>query len=261
VIWTKGRRALLAGPSACLALVLLAGCAIGRDDSSDFSDTPRRDLAGRPVASGAATTGPAPTTGPSASGAAGTTGQPISGVPQSSATGSTAARPGTSNGGSAQPTSYRTVATLTDAQHDSGIGAPDKSDLRSVVIEDGGGQARVTVRVGGPLPPRAADGEAFGIGVDFYRAAGQQESDYQLFADGGPDGWFAYLHTPKGFARYPGTFALLGDGLSFTVPWNSLGSLQSGQFSSFVDWTQRHSTGNDAANDRAPLVGTSPFAR
>jgi hypothetical protein len=259
VIWTKGRRALLAGPSACLALVLLAGCALGGDDSGEFSDTPRRDFAGRPVAPGASTTGPVPTS--AASGSADASRQPSAGQTAAPAPGSTAARAGTSAAASAQPTSYRTVATLSDPQHDSGLGAPAKTDLRSVLIEDGGGAARVTVRVDGPLPARGAAGEAFGIGVDFYRSVGQQESDYQLFADGGPDGWFAYLHTPKGFARYPGTFTLLGGGLSFTVPWSSLGSLQSGQFSAFVDWTQRHSTGNEAANDRAPLVGTSPFSR
>jgi hypothetical protein len=150
---------------------------------------------------------------------------------------------------------------LTDSSGDSGLGTPSYADLRSVTLEDNGRSARVTVATGGRLPARAAAGEAIGIGVDLYRTATQQDSDYQLFADGGPDGWFAYLHTPKGFVRYPGTFALTDQGLVFTVPWRSLGDSSAGRFSAFADWTQRATTGNQAGNDRAPLLGNTAYAR
>ena len=139
--------------------------------------------------------------------------------------------------------------------------APAYGDLRSITIEDDGDRARVTVHLGAALPARGASGEAIGIGVDLYRTATQQESDYQLFADGGPDGWFAYLHTPKGFVRYPGSFALTADGLTFTVPWSALGAPSQARFSAFADWTQRRTTGNAAGNDRAPLAGSAAFRR
>jgi hypothetical protein len=104
-----------------------------------------------------------------------------------------------------------------------------------------------------------------GIGVDLYRTVTQGESDYQLFADGGPDGWFAYLQTPKGFVRYPGSFALSGARLVLTVPWSSLGGRRSGRFSAFVDWTQggRPGTlgGNASSQDLAPEVGTVAYGR
>jgi hypothetical protein len=156
---------------------------------------------------------------------------------------------------------YRTIGTVDDVPGDAGRDGPPYADLRRITIEDNGSTTRVTVSLGGRLPARAADGEAIGIGVNFYKTASQFESDYQLLADGGPDGWFAYLHTPKGFVRYPGSFALTGDGLQFTVPWSSLGNRTAGTFSAFDDWTQRRTTGNLAANDRAPLLGNTSYAR
>jgi hypothetical protein len=97
--------------------------------------------------------------------------------------------------------------------------------------------------------------------VNFYRSISQFESDYQLFADGTPDGWFAYLHSPKGFVRYRGTFELTSDGLRFTVPWSSLDNRTAGTFAAFDDWSQRRASGNAAANDRAPLLGNTSYAR
>ena len=121
----------------------------------------------------------------------------------------------------------------------------------------------MTVTVAGDLPLRAAAGETIGIGVDLYRSSSGRESDYQLFADGEPDGWFAYLETPRGFVRYPGAFALGGQRLVFTVPWRAVGSVTAGRFSAFADWSQRTSavTGNDASNDSAPALGTSAYSR
>jgi hypothetical protein len=243
-----------------LTCLLVSGCAIGGDDASDVSDTPRRDFAGRPVpqqsssavipSSAAASSGATPTgTVASAAGTSGTT-----------AASSTPAG-GTQQGSAVPAAPYRRIASLDDPASDQGLGAPPYADVRNVLIEDVGTNARVSVHLGGSLPAKAAAGEAIGIGVDFYRTATQQESDYQLFADGGPDGWFAYLHTPKGFVRYPGSFSLLGNGLSFTVPWTSLGKPTAGRFSAFEDWTQKRTSGNAAANDRAPLVGNSSYTR
>ena len=258
--FSKGRRGFPAGPSAVLALLLLTGCALGSDGTSDVSDTPRRDLAGRPAA-------PAPASGQPSSAAPSSPGASA----EASAAGPSAGlspAPGTPAGtsapqapGASPAAPYRQIAVLDDVSGDSGLGTPPYADLRRLTLADNGPSARVTVDLGGRLPAKAAVGEAIGIGVDLYRTAGQREGDYQLFADGGPDGWFAYLHSPKGFVRYPGTFALTANGLVFTVPWRSLGGTAQGRFSAFADWTRRGTTGNDAGNDRAPLLGNTAYAR
>ena len=155
------------------------------------------------------------------------------------------------------------VATLDDAKGDQGLGGPAYGDLRSVVLASNGSNLRVTVTLAGALPPRPASRESLGIGVDLYQRTTQTESDYQLFADGGPDGWFAYLQTPRGFVRYPGTFGLTGAQLVFTVPWSSVGSRTSGAFSAFADWTQGGRaglTGNPSSHDEAPTLGNRAYS-
>jgi hypothetical protein len=152
---------------------------------------------------------------------------------------------------------------MPDGAGDAGLGAPAYADLRSVTLADNGTSLRVTVVMKGALPAKTAAGESMGIGVDLYRAAVHRESDYQLFADGEPDGWFAYLDTPKGFVRYPGTFALGGATLVFTVPWASVGNPRTGRTSAFADWSQQSSaaTGNPSSNDFVPTLGTTDYSR
>ena len=130
-------------------------------------------------------------------------------------------------------------------------------------LQDNGGQLRVEIVLNGKLPTQAATDETLGIGLDLYRPGTRRESDYQLFADGEPDGWFAYLDTPDGFVRYPGTFGLGGNRIIFTVPWSAVGNPARGRYSAFVDWSQRSSglTGNKASNDYTPAVGTASYTR
>ena len=156
------------------------------------------------------------------------------------------------------------MGATTDFSHDADPSAPGYADMTAVTIEDNGDEARVTVDVDGSLPTQLADGEVMGIGVDLYRQGNAgRESDWQLFADGESTGWYAYLQTTRGFVRYPGTFALGGNRVVFTVPWSSLGGSRSGTFTAFVDWTRRSSsvTGNDGSNDFAPLAGRATYSR
>lgn len=237
-----------------MAFLLTAACSGGLPE---VSETPRRDLAATPAPVGATTPAatqasaeasatPTPPVGPSP------TSTPGPGTP--STTGSPAAAP-----------PYRVVAVLDDGGDDQGIDGPSYADLRQVRIEDDGTRARVTVTVGGTLPNDTAIRESVGIGVDLYAGAAQAESDYQLFADGGPDGWFAYLQTPEGFVRYPGTFSLYAGQLVFTVPWASVGGRSSGAFSAFADWSDadREGTlgGNASSHDEAPALGLRRYSR
>lgn len=122
-----------------------------------------------------------------------------------------------------------------DPQGDAGLGAPAYADGRVLVVEDLGTRARVTVKVTSALPATLADQEVMGVGVDFFRS-GSTESDYQLFADGGSDGWRAFLQTPDGFVAFPGDFRLSADTIQFEVPWSSLGGPPTGSVRAFVDW-------------------------
>lgn len=99
-----------------------------------------------------------------------------------------------------------------------------------------------------------------GLGVDLYRQD-VRESDFQVFADGSSEGWFAYLQTPRGFIEYPGTFGIGGSKLVFVVPWSSFDSIKGNFFSSFADWSRKGDVVNESAQDNAPTIGKSSFAR
>lgn len=130
-----------------------------------------------------------------------------------------------------------------------------------MTIEDNGTDARVTIRFAAALPSRVPDTETLGVGVDFFRSRAQLEGDYQLFVDGQPEGWFAYLHTPRGFVKYPGKFGIGGDRMVFTVPWSSLGSPTSGAFHGFADWSRAASPANLHGEDHAPDLGNAGYSR
>lgn len=129
-----------------------------------------------------------------------------------------------------------------------------------MTVIDTGRRARIVVDAGAPFPERLADGEVMGLGVDLFRGAGS-ESDYQVFADGSSEGWFAYLQTPRGFVSFPGSFLIGGRRMVFEVPWPALGRIRGDNFSAFLDWSKRAVPLNQSGQDRAPDSGTSPFRR
>jgi hypothetical protein len=146
---------------------------------------------------------------------------------------------------------------------DAGISAPPYADFESVLIEDDGTNARVTVEMKGTIPQKLSEAqdEVEGLGVDLFREANQRESDYQLFADGEPDGWFAYLDAPSGLVNYPGTFSLDHNRMVFIVPWSSLGGMSGKLFSAFCDWSKSGTILNKVSEDHAPDSGKTPFSR
>jgi hypothetical protein len=156
---------------------------------------------------------------------------------------------------------FRSFAQLTDGAGDAGASAPAYADLRSVDLAANATDLRVTVTVAGTLPAQLPDEEIIGVGIDLYPVKQQAESDYQLFVDGEPDGWFAYLQTPRGLVRYPGTFALGGTRLIFVVPLKSVGSPNAGRFSAFLDWSGPGLVGPKASADRTPSGDPKPYSR
>jgi hypothetical protein len=152
-------------------------------------------------------------------------------------------------------------ASVGDDSGDHGLRAPGYADIVAVSLVDGGDTLGLTFTTDGDIPERLPEDEVQGIGIDLYRA-GAEESAYQVFVDGSPDGWFAYFSTPKGFEKYPGVFALGGNRMVFEVPWSALKLGQAFSFSAFCDWT-RNTTGvvNLFAEDHAPDSGRHTFQR
>lgn len=228
---------------ALLLALTLAGCRTGKPPPQE-SDTLDDRLGAAPAIIDPAST----TTVPGDPGAPATTGP-------GGAT-STTRRPGTggnSNGGATTtipPAPFRQLATSTDRTGDAGLEAPAYDDFVAMRMEENGTHARFTVEFAGAVPTVLAEGEVMGIGVDVYRADG--ESDFQVFADGGSDGWRAFLQAGEKYVRYEGTFELGGNRLVFTVPWSAIGGKQAGSIAAFADWSAEGALLNKAGQDKAP---------
>src|SRR4051812_27148756 len=160
----------LAVVAACLAL---SGCAAA-GGAPKTSETPRRDLAGRP----STPPGAAPAT---TSGFASPTGSGV-GSPGASTPSSSTSTPGADHGTSASTgsssESFHEFVALTDPSGDAGVGAPAYVDLRAVTLADNGASLSVTVAVDGSLPGTAEPADTIGIGVDLYRPGTGRESEY-----------------------------------------------------------------------------------
>jgi hypothetical protein len=150
---------------------------------------------------------------------------------------------------------YSAIAAVGDREGDASGQSPRYADVRQLLIESDGKNARVTVAVAGRIPSQLAEGEVQGLGVDFYRSS-ERESDYQLFADGDDTGWRAFLQTQDGLVQYPGTFSIGGRVFVFKVPWSALGGRKRADVDMFIDWSQKDAGPlNKAGNDRAPDKG------
>lgn len=154
-------------------------------------------------------------------------------------------------GGSPAPAVYVGRIDISDRTGDAFLNGPSYADAVLVRLEDDGTRARVTVAMAGNVPAALGDSEVMGVGVNLYRTAGR-ESDYQLFADGGDDGWHGYLQTPEGFVAYPGTFEVGSNRLVFTVPWAALGGRRPGSLAAFVDWAEGAVAVAQSSQDSAP---------
>lgn len=124
-------------------------------------------------------------------------------------------------------------------------------------MDDSRSRVRLTVLLTGNVPTRLAEGEVIGVGVDVFGSGGQ-ESDYQVFLDGGAQGWRAFLQTPRGFVRFPGTFVVADRRLIAELPWSGFGGRVSGRVAAFADWSAGDAIGS-SSRDRAPDSGTHRF--
>lgn len=133
-----------------------------------------------------------------------------------------------------------------DRTGDHGPEGPAWADLTAVELVELGNDLRVTIQFAGALPSTPAEGEVPLIGVDI----GEGDRGYQLFVEGGGQSWEAYLQTPQGFVRYPGTFQLGGRSIVLQVPFNAVGSPTRAPVRAFVEWSQERLLLNATSEDR-----------
>ena len=159
---------------------------------------------------------------------------------------------GSSEAATASPP--RLLADVTDRRGDAGVEGPRWADLTRLAVLSAGSDLVVVVELADAVPDVLDEGEVVGIGVDLFRP-GAGESGYQLFVDGGSDGWRAYLQTPDGFVAYPGTFARGGSRLELRVPWTAVGDPAEAEVRTFLDWSKRAVVTNLVARDDVPDGG------
>lgn len=158
------------------------------------------------------------------------------------------------------PDTYRTVATASDRRGDHGADGPGYADLVQLRVDRGTRTMRLVVDVGGDLPAVLATAEVEGLGVDLYRGLGL-ESAYQVFVDGGSDGWRAFFQVGSDFVQFPGTFRLGGGRLELVVSLSAFSAGEPERASAFADWSRRTDAGARNSEDLLPELGTVTLAR
>ena len=229
------------GITVAIASVLLAGCAVGGAEVEGASLEPRAalaakaELAARNLARAThdkAAHGRAGRAGRGGSEAApgpgGAEGGKVAGMAD------TAAR---AEGSSPRATagSWTVLTSYEDPVADHGSG-PRYADLTAVDLGEDDGMLEASVTLGSVVPGALADREVERVGIDLFRSR-SDESDYQVLLDGGRHGWRAFLQTPSGFVRFPGSFSLSGRTFRVAVPWDAVGGRENAEFSVFVDWS------------------------
>lgn len=255
-----------------VASALLGGCALGGSDASpgsDDRDSLPRDLAAEPerllpaeVPTPVFPTGEPPEEdpGPEEAGAtgSGSGGGGGGGNDEKDQVDAAGVFPPPPPGGQGSTTTR--LVQVEDAAGDSGHDTAYADGVRLTVMETDD-RAVITVDVAGDVPNPLPTNEVMGVGVDLFTGT-SRESDHQVFADGSDEGWFAYLHTPRGIVEFPGQFRLGGQRMVFEIPWSALGNPRTGRVSAFADWSRGgEAARNPFSEDFVPDSGTRTFSR
>ena len=147
--------------------------------------------------------------------------------------------------------SWVSLVRLGDPPDDHGAG-PGYADLTGAEISGNRTTLAVAVTVGAAVPARLDAGEVEGIGFDVFRSS-SDESDYQVFLDGGTNGWRAFLQGPDGFVDFPGYFGFASRTFHFSVPWKAVGGRRDADVSLFVDWSSGSGATSNDTTARAGL--------
>ena len=251
------RRALVA--LGLVAALSLSGCVspfgkkADNPEARDGLPHPGLGITPEPLPPGEAVTTSEATVVPGSPGATGTTTTTAPGSPTTTAT--TRPSSGTQPTPTTIPDTYRTVATSSDRRGDHGAEGPAYADLVTLRVDRGTRTMRFVVDVGGDLPAALDAAEVQGVGVDLFRGLGL-ESAYQVFVDGGSDGWRAFFQRGTEFVAYPGTFRLGGGRLELVVPLEAFTDGAPERVSAFADWSRRTDAGTRNAEDLLPELGS-----
>lgn len=147
---------------------------------------------------------------------------------------------------------WRSLIDQADPVGDQGDG-PGYADLTRIAFRESDGRLAVSVDVGSVVPGRLAAHEVEGVGIDFYRSS-SDESDYQVYLDGGSGGWRAFLQTPRGFVDFPGTFSLHGRTLDVVIPWSAVGGREAAEVGAFADWSAGGGRSSSDGTQRTDLL-------
>jgi len=159
-----------------------------------------------------------------------------------------------------QTATFMTIAQIDDPEGDVGLEGPDWADIVGLVLDDDGTKLRITIDFAAALPATLDEDEVVGIGIDLLRED-DGESRYQVFVDGGSDGWYAYFQRQDGFMAFPGSFSLGGSRMVLTIPAEVIGNPVEGEWRSFLDWSGPSRVLRPVAHDRAPDEGWHAFRR
>lgn len=236
------RRPALTGAALVLLAVSTGGCAVG-GEVAGASQEPRPNLAERAeVAAKNLANAPSDEQGAGKrahGGALGSGGKNAGASDGSGSSGSRRERSGTARkfppSATTRPPGGTELVGLKDATADHGNG-PAYADLTLVTFSEQDGELATSIDFAGVVPGRLADREVQGVGIDFYRSS-SDESDYQIFLDGGSHGWRAFLQTPDGFVDFPGTFSVRGRSFDVVVPWSAVGGREDAEVGVFTDWS------------------------
>jgi len=222
--------------------VLLSGCAVGGDEVVGASPEPRAELAEKAEVAAENVGRPAPGRGPgrrerrtknAGVGDAGVGGGAEYADASDGSRSREAGAETSTTGRAGAP--WAELVSLDDPGADHGSG-PAYADLARIEFSERGDELAIAVTVRAVVPGTLVEREVQGVGIDLFRSRGD-ESDYQVFLDGGRHGWRAFLQTPDGFVDYPGTFAVEGRTLTAVVPWHAVGGREEAEASVFVDWS------------------------
>jgi len=243
------RPALVVAP--VLLCGLLSGCAVGGADEPEAYDAPRPSLAEKGDVAAKNKKAERQRTGDRTDRRKRTS---DNGTGDTGAVGTSVGATGVSS--DSEPpakggVTWTALAADSDEAGDHGDG-PAYADLTHLDLAGTDQQLRIDVEVAGTVLGALADREVEGVGIDLFRSD-DVESDYQVFLDGGAHGWRAFLQTPDGFVKFPGTFAVTGRHLVVTLPWSAVGGREDADVSAFIDWSSGTRRLSTDGTDKLPL--------
>ncbi|MDQ3957818.1 MAG: hypothetical protein M3273_05795 [Actinomycetota bacterium] len=135
---------------------------------------------------------------------------------------------------------------------------PPYPEVISVGIEGLGTRFRATLTFAAELPDRMPDDKTYmvaGIGL----TGTKDEEGYAFGAQADTSGWKAYGGTKKTDGRYPGTLAVDGSTIVFTLPWSAIDGPRAFEWYGQSSWFRSLAGTTSYSFDAVPNEGPARF--